>query len=34
MIVGNGYTKNHAEFSLQVMRESESLRRIFETMYA
>lgn len=33
MIVGNGYTKNHAEFSLQVMRESESLRRIFETMY-
>ena len=34
MIVGNGYTKNHAEFSLQVMRESESLRRIFETRYA
>jgi L-erythro-3,5-diaminohexanoate dehydrogenase len=34
MIVGNGYTKNHAEFSLQVMRESENLRRIFETMYA
>lgn len=34
MIVGNGYTKNHAEFSLQVMRESESLRRIFEMMYA
>lgn len=34
MMVGNGYTKNHAEFSLQVMRESENLRRIFETMYA
>ncbi len=34
MIVGNGYTKNHAEFSLQVVRESENLRRIFETMYA
>ena len=34
MIVGNGYTKNHAEFSLQVIRESESLRRIFETRYA
>ncbi len=34
MIVGNGYTKNHAEYSLQVIRESESLRRIFETRYA
>jgi L-erythro-3,5-diaminohexanoate dehydrogenase len=31
MIVGNGYTKNHAEFSLQVLRESENLRHIFET---
>jgi L-erythro-3,5-diaminohexanoate dehydrogenase len=34
MIVGNGYTKNHAEFSLQVLRESENLRHIFETRYA
>ncbi len=33
MIVGNGYTKNHAEFSLQVLRESEALKSIFETMY-
>ncbi|HHX29734.1 MAG TPA: L-erythro-3,5-diaminohexanoate dehydrogenase [Clostridiaceae bacterium] len=33
MIVGNGYTRNHAEFSLQVIRESPALRRIFETLY-
>lgn len=33
MMVGNGYTKHHAEFSLQVLRESPSLRRIFETLY-
>lgn len=33
MIVGNGYTKNHAEFSIQVLRESEALRKIFEAMY-
>ncbi len=33
MMVGNGYTKNHAEFSLQVVRESEALRKIFETLY-
>ncbi|HZK28634.1 MAG TPA: L-erythro-3,5-diaminohexanoate dehydrogenase, partial [Clostridia bacterium] len=34
MIVGNGYTKNHAAFSIQVLRESEAVRRIFEAMYA
>ncbi len=33
MIVGNGYTKGHAEISLHVMRESSVLRRIFEELY-
>lgn len=33
MIVGNGYTKGHAEISLNVMRESPVLRRIFEELY-
>ena len=33
MMVGNGYTKNHAEFSLQVVRESAALKKIFETLY-
>lgn len=34
MIVGNGYTKGHAAIALQVLRESESLRKLFEEMYA
>lgn len=34
MIVGNGYTKDHAEISLNLMRESEELRRIFTELYA
>ena len=34
MMVGNGYTKGHAEISLQIMRESEALREIFEKLYA
>ncbi|MBE6082131.1 MULTISPECIES: L-erythro-3,5-diaminohexanoate dehydrogenase [Tissierellales] len=34
MIIGNGYTKGHAEISLQIMRESPVLRRIFEELYA
>ena len=33
MIVGNGYTKGHAAISLNVMRESPVLRRIFEELY-
>ncbi len=33
MIIGNGYTKNHADFSIEVIRESEALRNIFETTY-
>ena len=34
MIIGNGYTKGHAEFSLNLLRESEQLRSLFETIYA
>ena len=34
MIIGNGYTKGHAEIALQIMRESETLRKIFEELYA
>lgn len=34
MIVGNGYTKNHAEISLQIMRESQALRELFTKLYA
>lgn len=34
MIMGNGYTKGHAEFTLQELRESAELRKIFEELYA
>jgi len=34
MIIGNGYTKDHAEFSLNLLRESEQLRSLFEAIYA
>ncbi len=34
MIVGNGYTKGHAEITLQIMRESQTLRKIYEELYA
>lgn len=33
MIIGNGYTKGHAEITLQELRESENLRKIFEEKY-
>lgn len=33
MIIGNGYTKGHAEITLQVLRESQTLRNIFESIY-
>lgn len=33
MVVGNGYTKGHAEITLQELRESEALRKIFEELY-
>lgn len=34
MIIGNGYTKGHAEITLQLFRESEKLRDIFTELYA
>ncbi|HZK09803.1 MAG TPA: L-erythro-3,5-diaminohexanoate dehydrogenase [Clostridia bacterium] len=33
MIVGNGYTKDHAEITLEELRESDKLRAIFEKLY-
>jgi len=34
MIIGNGYTKNHAQITLDLLRESDTLRRIFEEKYS
>ncbi len=34
MIVGNGYTKGHAEITLQIMRENQALRKTYEELYA
>ncbi|MDD7513354.1 MAG: L-erythro-3,5-diaminohexanoate dehydrogenase [Clostridiales bacterium] len=34
MIIGNGYTKGHAEITLQILREHEGLRNLFKEMYA
>lgn len=34
MIVGNGYTRGHAEITLQLLRESEELRKVFTELYA
>lgn len=33
MIIGNGYTKDHAEITLEVLRESDILRELFEKNY-
>ncbi|MBU1106560.1 MAG: zinc-binding dehydrogenase [Candidatus Riflebacteria bacterium] len=33
MIIGNGYSKGHAAISLQIMRESPELRKLFEEMF-
>ncbi len=33
MIIGNGYTKNHAQITLDLLRESGTLRKIFEEKY-
>jgi L-erythro-3,5-diaminohexanoate dehydrogenase len=34
MIVGNGYTRGHAEITLQLLRESKALWDIFMELYA
>ncbi len=33
MIIGNGYTKDHAEITLQVLKENPVLRKMFEELY-
>ena len=33
MIIGNGYTKEHAEITLNVLRENEKLRKLFDEKY-
>ncbi len=34
MIIGNGYTKGHAQISLNILRECPPLREIFMKLYA
>ncbi len=34
MIMGNGYTKGHAEITLQILRDSKELRDLFTELYA
>lgn len=34
MIVGNGYTKGHAEITLDILRQSKELRELYEKLYA
>ncbi len=34
LIVGNGYARGHAELTLNILRESEPIRRLFEELYA
>ncbi|QIB70521.1 zinc-binding dehydrogenase [Aminipila butyrica] len=34
MIVGNGYCKGHADITLQILRESEAIRKMFQELYA
>lgn len=33
MIVGNGYTKGHADLTLKIIRESQEIRELFEKLY-
>ena len=33
LMIGNGYTKGHADIALEELRESEVLRKIFEEKY-
>ena len=34
MIIGNGYTKGHAEITLEILRESKAMYKIFEEKFA
>ena len=33
LMIGNGYTVGHADFTLQILRESQEIRTIFESLY-
>jgi len=33
MIIGNGYTKEHAKITLDILRESPKLMKIFQEKY-
>jgi L-erythro-3,5-diaminohexanoate dehydrogenase len=33
MIIGNGYTRNHAEITLNILRESSAIRKLYEKLY-
>ena len=33
MIIGNGYTKNHADITLDIMREYEWLKNVYQEKY-
>ena len=34
MIIGNGYTKGHAEMALNILRESKEIRDLYESIYS
>ncbi|GAB4300887.1 MAG: L-erythro-3,5-diaminohexanoate dehydrogenase [Myxococcota bacterium] len=34
MLIGNGYTKHHAEITLNILRENKYLREVYEAKYA
>lgn len=33
MLIGNGYTKDHAEFTLNILRNSQKIRKLYEEKY-
>ncbi len=33
MVIGNGYTKGHAETALNILRRSEKIRKLYESIY-
>jgi L-erythro-3,5-diaminohexanoate dehydrogenase len=34
MIIGNGYAKDHADITLNILRESPVIRKLYEELYA
>ena len=34
MLIGNGYTKGHANVALQVLRDDERIMKLFAELYA